>query len=380
MRRAMMLVLDAVFILTMAACGGEPSADGGSAVSSESQSQSIPASSTSSKTTGTTTTAETSGTTAPTSTTTTRKPTTTTTATTTTTVGEFEQPKNDLVGEEGDKNWIYQFGETGLIVRETAIDSGRGGEAVEIVQITDAHVSFVLKERMNWQTALRYATQADYTVATGDLIEGLHTDLTKFLKNSLSKNPNTMLVLGNHEWNPTTGTPEAMEERYALLQESWPNDVYYSSAVVKNKVMLIQLDNSQSQFWDSQIPKLEADIKTAREKGYTVLLFYHIPLRTENPDETKVKALLPSDSRIINTYNFCSSQLRGKEGDATDKVYTIITNNADVIKGAFCGHLHEDIYTEIVAKTVDGKDAVIPQYINHANRYGNGHVLKITVK
>lgn len=288
--------------------------------------------------------------------------------------------KTVLVGKEGENNVIYQLNEGGLVVREVIINAGRGGEAVEIVQITDAHVAFRLNERMNWQTCLDYAKDYDYTVATGDLIEGLHTDLTQWMKNSLSDNPNTMLLLGNHEWNPTKGTPEAMADRYALLQEYWPNDVVYSSTVVKNKVMLIGLDNSQSQFHAEQIPKLQADLKTARDKGYAVLLFYHIPLRTENPEEKSVKALLPMDPKQIHSYNFYSSQLRGKDNDATAQVYDIITNNADVIKGTFCGHLHEDIYTEIVAKTASGQDAVIPQHINHAGRYGAGHVLKITVK
>lgn len=309
-----------------------------------------------------------------------RSATTTTTTTTASTQGEFDVPKITLVGNKDEKNWIYRYGEGGLTVRETVVNSGRGGDAVEIVQITDAHIAFNILERLNWKTCLRYAADYDYTVATGDLIEGLHTDLTNFLKNSLDKNPNTMLVLGNHEWNPTKGTPEEMDERYALLQEYWPNDVVYSSAVIKDKVMLIQLDNSQSRFWDSQIPKLQADLKIAREKGYAVLLFYHVPLRTENPEESNVKALLPNNPKVINTYNFKSGQLRGSEEDATGQVYDIITNNADVIKGAFCGHLHEDIYTEIVAKTADGKDAVIPQHINHAGRYDAGHVLKITVK
>lgn len=378
MRKTAGFFLTIILVLSLVACGGDPSADGSSSAPTVSNStestESIDHLSTSDTASQTTTT------TLPT--TSSRRPslTTTTTTTTTTTKNEFDHPKTMLVGKEGEKNMIYQLGENGLVVRETVIDSGRGGEAVEIVQITDAHVAFGMTERLNWQTCLRYAAKFDYTVATGDLIEGLHTDLTKWLKDSLSENPNTMLVLGNHEWNPTKGTPEEMSDRYALLQEYWPNDVVYSSVVVKNKVMLIQLDNSQKTFHAEQIPKLQADLKTAREKGYAVLLFYHIPLRTQNPDEKAVKALLPSDPKIINSYNFRSGQLRGSEEDATGQVYDIITNNADVIKGAFCGHLHEDIYTEIVAKTPDGQDTVIPQHINHAGRYGTGHVLKITVK
>ncbi len=378
MRKAVFVFLAAILALSLVACGGDPSPDGSSSAPSVSHSVestvSLPESDVPSQTTATTTAAS--------ATTASRRPIRppATTAPPSTTQNEFERPKTVLVGKEGENNVVYQFGEYGLVVREAILDSGRGGDAVEIVQITDAHVAFDITERMNWQTCLRYAAQYDYTVATGDLIEALHTDLTNWLKNSLANNPNTMLVLGNHEWNPTKGTPEEMSDRYALLQEYWPNDVLYSSEVVKNKVMLIQLDNSQSKFHTEQIAKLQADLKTAREKGCAVLLFYHLPLRTQNPDEMKVKALLPSNPKIINSYNFRSGYLRGTENDATGQIYDIITSNADVIKGAFCGHLHEDIYTEIVAKTPDGQDAVIPQYINHAGRYGNGHVLKITVK
>lgn len=70
-----------------------------------------------------------------------------------------------------------------------------------------------------------------------------------------------------------------------------------------------------------------------------------------------------------------------KEGDAaTEQIYDLIRNNADVIKGTFCGHQHFDYYTEIVAKTADGKDTIIPQYIMCAAYRHNGHLMKITVK
>lgn len=370
MRRTAVVVLTILLVVLFTACADGQTESGASSPASE------PAISQESTTTALRTT--TSGRSAITTTTTTV--TTTTTTATQATQGEFEMPKNTIVGQEGDNNWIYRFGENGLIVRETMLDSGRGGEAVEIVQITDAHVSFFADERIRWKNCLRYAAEYDYTVATGDLIEGLHTDLTKYLQESLADNPNTMLVLGNHEWNPTKGTPEAMEDRYELLQEYWPNDVLYSSSVVKNKVMLIQLDNSQEKFHAEQIPKLKEDIQTARDKGYAVLLFYHVPLRSENPADAAVKALLPSNPNMIHSYNFQTQYLRGTSEDATGQVYDIITTNADVIKGAFCGHLHEDLYTEIVAKTATGESTVIPQYINHAARYGSGHVLKITVK
>jgi len=50
------------------------------------------------------------------------------------------------------------------------------------------------------------------------------------------------------------------------------------------------------------------------------------------------------------------------------------------IMATFAGHYHSDYKTEICAKTADGEDAIIPQYVLTGNPYDGGHVLKITVK
>ena len=62
------------------------------------------------------------------------------------------------------------------------------------------------------------------------------------------------------------------------------------------------------------------------------------------------------------------------------EIYQLITNNADIIAGGFCGHTHNDFYTEIKAKTASGEETVIPQYILIGVPYGKGHALKITVE
>ena len=59
-------------------------------------------------------------------------------------------------------------------------------------------------------------------------------------------------------------------------------------------------------------------------------------------------------------------------------------SNADIVKAVFCGHMHSDYYTEIIAtyKDADGKtvDTVIPQYVHTGSIYdGTGHVFRITV-
>ncbi len=317
--------------------------------------------------------------------TTTTEETTVTTTTTTTAAGNplevFDVAKKTLVGKEGENNWIYQLGDDGIIVHEAVIDAGLGGEPIEIVQITDTHIGWDVKLRQKWMKMLRYAGLYDCIVTTGDMIGSTWRELLSYFKLSLSPYPNVMACLGNHElFGKIDGIPDDFTERCAVIQEYWPNDVLYSSKVIENKVMLIQLDNSQNKFHDSQVAKFEKDLQTARAKGYAVLVFYHVPLCTENPDEKKVEAILPKDPAVNNKYNFYSSQLRGSDKYATGKIHNLITSNGDVIKGTFCGHFHEDIYTEIMAQTPDGQSVKIPQYVGHAANLDNGHVRKITVK
>ena len=86
-------------------------------------------------------------------------------------------------------------------------------------------------------------------------------------------------------------------------------------------------------------------------------------------------------------FDFCCETTIGAkpEDEATEKVYSLITENADVIKGYFCGHRHSAFYTEIKASYKDEKgihDAVIPQWVEPGNPYLNhaGIVTRIIVK
>ena len=126
---------------------------------------------------------------------------------------------------------------------------------------------------------------------------------------------------------------------------------------------------------EDQIPKLKADIAKAKQNGYVVLLFFHIPIRTSDADKS-VTAIRGMDG---TTDRFNSTDLRLSD-PTTREMYDLITNNADVIKGIFTGHMHNDHYTEVKAKTSDGKDAVIPQIVLAGAFYETGTVHKITVK
>jgi hypothetical protein len=143
--------------------------------------------------------------------------------------------------------------------------------------------------------------------------------------------------------------------------------------------MLIQMDNGSMRFWDNQVEPFKADIELAREKGYTILLFYHVPICTNNPNETDVYPIRRNDTF---NWNFSTNAEIGYAGTtgATAEICDLIANNADVIKGIFAGHYHSDYKTEIYAKTPDGEHAIIPQYVLTGNPYDGGHAMKITVK
>ena len=64
------------------------------------------------------------------------------------------------------------------------------------------------------------------------------------------------------------------------------------------------------------------------------------------------------------------------------RLYSLIKENADIIKGVLCGHWHNEAYTEIVGSYMENIIKIqktIPQYVTDAVAYDNGHMMIITV-
>jgi hypothetical protein len=148
--------------------------------------------------------------------------------------------------------------------------------------------------------------------------------------------------------------------------------------------MIIALDNSTTHFLSEQVPLMTADLQKARENGYVVLLFYHYPLLTGDPADdatyadSKYSSKKPEFTAKLGTNN---SELVGPHSTGADKeIYDLITNNCDIIYGAFCGHIHGDFYVEIHAKTAAGEEIMIPQYLIQGVAYDEGHYLRITIE
>jgi hypothetical protein len=102
----------------------------------------------------------------------------------------------------------------------------------------------------------------------------------------------------------------------------------------------------------------------------------HIPLHTNNSTEK------PSGQGVVgygSTYaDFAGAKVSLNGIDAA--MYKLITENADVIRGIFAGHTHGASSSHIVAKTPDGKDAYIPQYVCGSTFANTGELTRIIIK
>ena len=225
----------------------------------------------------------------------------------------------------------------------------------------------------NVQRHLNHATVkgADQIVVTGDLANFYSKANMDHIKNYIfDPYDNIMAVAGNHDATVAGYNQTTIDNNIASIKNQFGSYGYgeeYTSKVIDNRVKLIMLDNAIDYdkgikgFTQEQADLLEADLKSARDNGQIVLLFYHVPLKTD----------LRADPRQAYT--------SGISGD-NDPVYKLITNNADIIKGGFCGHTHANVYSEIKAKTASGEDALVPQYETTAMYIGEGTMLKIVIK
>lgn len=299
-----------------------------------------------------------------------------------------------------------------ITLREVTINIGGDGEPIEIYQLTDLHFNAIYDDEdattqlskkwwgnafpdnetilATYKRCMNYAAEhADRIVLTGDLVNYYSRANYDVLEQYIFRAAETvnpalagkvLMTSGNHDCTfPGAKSDLARYERYHKTMEAlyakYGVDLEYTSQVIDERVMLVVLDNASwydvrsARFTANQLAKLERDITLAREKGYVMLLFGHVPLPTKN--SAGHSAYINFDP---NGYT-----------DATSKaVYDLITNSADVIKGYFTGHNHGDEYLEIVAKTPDGKLAFIPQYVlrdmNREKAGGTGEMTRIILK
>ncbi len=302
--------------------------------------------------------------------------------------------------------YLRRLGEDGVILREACFDTGRGGEPVEIVHLTDIHFNKLSIADMReynpsvistadarglraygmsvvlLRPCLEFAVGCDQLVITGDTLDYMTHGALDLLDEYIWKPfPDALVTLGNHDASRVMGLPgtvddpTTLEERYDVLRRYWKHDILYTARTLGDKVTVIQLDNSRDRFWDSQIAPLAADIADARASGRIILLFFHSPLCSRNPAESALSAFGSSAHDAADLYE---GGVGYHPDTATAAVYDLITCNADVVKGVFVGHRHSSMYSEIMATAFDGTPTVIPLYVVHGI-YSDKYVMKITV-
>ncbi len=308
-----------------------------------------------------------------------------------------------------DKFDHYMLKKTWQAIFEVNIDSGLGGEEVEIAMMNDMHINAFTKEDeknedlmrtkacRSWNAegssipsiigAMDVAQYADQTVIAGDTLDFLSEGTMAIMKKYIfDRDPNVLCAVGSHEFSHLVqcGGIEKMpfDERKKIVQDFWIHDIHYVSKDVKDKVICVILDNAHGHYLDCEVEKLKADVERARKENKIILIFQHEPCSTGVESQQKQPTLYEAYIPRANFYdgNFIFS--KGKEMTDADKaIYEIYKNSTDVIKGIFCGHLHSLFYNEITFETEDGIKT-IPQYTCVGNTYFayHGVVTRIFVK
>ncbi len=317
--------------------------------------------------------------------------------------------KEIIIALENDE--IYKI-ENGVVVRDVTLPLGIG-EEVMVAHLNDIHFNYCNQadfdngdpvllstyEYRKWladaasvpmlRRCLEVVSDADQYVFNGDTFDYLSEGAKELMDNEIwNKIDGAIATIGGHERAvqmqgkvPETNT---IEDRYKILEEYWRHDIYYYSRLIKNKVLVVGFCNDRAYITKESLEKFKADIKMCRENGCYILMFAHEPIVTHNPDHKNysVDRFMTIGDPSGSPWDFCEGfMLGGSRGDEiSHEFYDTIVNNADVVRGFFAGHYHNDMHLDINAKLPDGTDTIIPQFVSTALAYGAGHVMRILVK
>ena len=307
---------------------------------------------------------------------------------------------------KGDEIWSYRKCPDGVEERTVKIKAKKSGKTIRISHLTDIHLNYCneqdfeendpvlmstyenrewLKNGSSLDNAVRslaHAKDSDVIVITGDILDYLSYGCEELAVEHIFKPyPNLIASLGNHEAaRKVQGKyAEAMSyaEKEKRLIRFWPNPIHYSSSIIDERVMIIQMDNCSEKidFRPEQIKLLSNDIETARNNGYIALLFFHVHISPNDERYSNVTADKIGDESWA-TLDLNRHGIDARHGEASEEICKIIRSSADVIKGCFCGHLHSDFYCEITADN----NQIIPQYILIGTPYDKGHLLNIIIE
>lgn len=329
----------------------------------------------------------------------------------------FNKETEDVVGSEKKPDtYLYKLKENGLIIHRVFVDTG-AKEEKNILLISDIHLSnwnlrdfeeknpiileTIDKRRStfrredaleNIERIMNYAHLFDKVIVAGDSIDYLTWGALSYIQRYIyEKRPDALVLLGNHDTRRAMGhamvdptTPQSREE---ILKTVIKTDLHYHSEMIGENTLIIGLNNGEAKYTPYQYERMLCDLEAARKNSLSVLIFQHEPVCTYNENEKDVTPIYLSSLGSYNTgKNFYDNPDRAGSSvsdEDTVRLYRLITENSDIIKGVFCGHWHNEAYTEIVASYEKNGVKIkktIPQYVTDAVSYDKGHMMIITVR
>ena len=335
---------------------------------------------------------------------------------------ELVVKKMRYVDPSGKKGNIFIDEEFGITVHDVILELGIG-EEITVGHISDIHYNYCNQEDFEENDPVLMSTfkyrewlangetvelgrkcfsaleGCDQIVLNGDTLDFLSKGTLELMdKEVWEKYPEVIATVGGHEFcrKMQGEVPETLSytQRQQMVIDRWKHDIFYYSKLIKNKVLVVGVCNDLAYINDYQVQCFKKDIALAKEKDYKIILFMHEPIRTNNPDDAVVRKediLIPDSDTSGFPLNLETAQWKKGEvlkfylgadccKEKAKEFYSMIVNNADYSKAVFTAHQHCELYFEIKAKTSEGKDAIIPQYVKTASAYCDGMVMRIFIR
>lgn len=315
----------------------------------------------------------------------------------------------DATEEQFAHGKVFYNSNYGTVIREVHITGGTA--KTEVGVLTDTHYEvinyngpdmydpeymFTAQTRSSWNSeridlstinAAKIASLGDKFIITGDIIDYTSLATLDLFKEQITDRfDNGTYIVGNHDATMTVGST-GLNSAFSAdvykqpINDYWVNDpddldgdgdineLYYHSEVI-NGVMLVSIDNGSTyKYVQQQLDRFKQDLATAKENGYTILMFQHIPLATSDPLDAQLYPTEHFGDKWSGTRNYANANTGystanskydfsynfSQPNDAVgDEMYTLITNNSDIIRGFFTGHFHQSEYAEMLPRDKDG--------------------------
>lgn len=252
----------------------------------------------------------------------------------------------------------------------------------------------------------------DQTVVLGDNIDFFSTGSLELWRKMVLDplDRNLLAVVGAHDVRTDfiNGRPYMEmppEKTLPTVSKYIPNDVYYASKLVGEKVLCVCIWSDWGWFVDywNVAEKLRKDLDQARQNGWTVVLFGHDGFYPNTwTKDADGQYDYEADKAACLMHGFCQSGDNAKKRESyanrgdyltghrkrdehisrgTKAFYDVLYASADVVAGIFQGHVHANYCMRIRARTPDGRDKAIPQYSCRGSAFcPDGFVFKINIK